>query len=832
MKRYLMIILVLGLAFVAFGTTQLVRVHFDKYQQEMIPWGSYDVAGFFPSEMFVDLFVDADELSELHYLGLFDIEIVYDNVEESWAAFIEREKADDSDDYRSPPTGYHDWDYTHQWAQDLAAANPSIVRYGTYGTSLEGRDLFYLKISDSPGTDDTSEPDVVLNAVHHAREITTHEILMRYTEYLVDNYGSDDEVNNIVNNREIWIIPVVNPDGLEYVFNTYDMWRKNRRDVSGSSYWGVDPNRNYEYKWGYDNSGSSPNPSSDTYRGTAGRSEPCVDDLCTLYEDLHDSGNDVKAIINFHSYSDLILYPWGYISTVTDHNYLFAPLAEHMATYNGYAPGPSHGLYNTNGDATDWNYGNHLSDGTQTTDMILGFTFECGDYGENFQPPYGNVTQQFNENLQPMLDFCTFADDYQISPNPPVLVDPADDDDGIYRIEWAAPTGGQYEFYQLDEMTGYSIGADDCESDFNNWSNDGFQRSSSQHHSGSYSYWSRNSDRMSNSMTSSNAVTVASGDSFTYWTRYGVESNYDYGYAEISTDGVSWNNLFTFQGSQSSWTQKSHSLSSYVGEDVFFRFRYTSDGNTNNGGIYLDDIDPIVSFAATTTIADDITNEYYDISGQSGGTYYYRVRAGNDIGTNGIWGGWSNIESLTISGSDAPVNDFHLDWADEGVLASWLPGEGVLGFNLYLDNGTGRERLNETVLAAHSSRYLVTTASTNDLLYLEVVETGGESTIYGPLTVGEQPGSITKSELDGVWPNPASDLVSISYQVSIEDEGASLELIIFDLAGRRVATLAGGAATAGHHTVSWNASLAQAGVYFAHLAVGSTSQTTRLVIAR
>jgi len=829
MKRYLTIILILGLALVAFGTTQLVRVHFDKYQQELIPWGLYDIAGFFPREMYAEVLVDENELSELHYLGLFDTEVLIENVEESWMTFMEAEVADEGESPGAAvPSGYHDWDYTKAWAIALANDNPSIVRYGTYGTSREGRDLFYIKISDSPGTDDTSEPDVVLNAVHHAREITTHEILMRYADYLVDNYGSDDEVNNIVNNREVWIIPVVNPDGLEYVFNTYDMWRKNRRNNGGGT-WGVDPNRNYEYKWGYDNSGSSPYGGDDTYRGPSGRSEPCVDDLCTLYEDLHDSGNDVKAIINFHSYSELVLYPWGYIDAVTDHNYLFAPLAEHMASYNGYAPGPSHTLYNTNGDATDWNYGNHLSDGGQTTDMILGYTFECGT---QFQPPYSAVTTQFNENLQPMLDFCTFADDYQISPNAPVLVDPPDDDDGIYRIEWAAPTGGQYEFYQLDEMTGYSIGTDDCESDFANWSNSGFQRSSSQHHSGSYSYWSRNSSNMNNSMTSNNAVTVASGDSFTYWTRYGVESGWDYGYAEVSTDGTSWNTLFTFQGSQNSWIQKTHSLSSYVGEDIFFRFRYTSDGNTNNGGIYIDDIDPVVSFSSTTTLADDITNEYYDRSGQSGGTYYYRVRAGNDIGTNGIWGGWSNLESMSVSGSDAPVADFHLDWADEGVLASWQSGDNVLGFNLYLDSGTGRKLLNEALLAAHSSRYLVTAASTDDLLYLEVIEVDGGSAVYGPLTVGTQPGSITKSELDGVWPNPAADLVSISYQVADADAGASLELVVFDLAGRRVATLAGGAATAGHHTVSWDASHAQAGVYFARLAVGSTSQTTRLVIAR
>ena len=151
-----------------------------------------------------------------------------------------------------------------------------ITQKFSIGNTIEGRPIYVVKISDNPNINE-SEPQVYFNALIHAREPQAMMTVMYYMYYLLENYGIDPEVTYLVNNREIYFQPIVNPDGYEYNRSTNPngggMFRKNRR-LNGDGSYGVDLNRNFGFQWGYDNSGSSPTPSSETYRGTAPFSEP------------------------------------------------------------------------------------------------------------------------------------------------------------------------------------------------------------------------------------------------------------------------------------------------------------------------------------------------------------------------------------------------------------------------------------------------------------------------------------------------------------------------------------------------------------------------------
>jgi len=244
--------------------------------------------------------------------------------------------------------------------QDLFALQdsyPQIASLSIIGQSLEGRNIYALKISDNVHFDE-SEPEVIFIGCHHAREWIAVEIPYLLAQYLVENYSTDAQVRDLVDESEIWIVPLLNPDGLQYSIHFYRYWRKNRRD-NGNGTYGVDLNRNYDYMWGYDDEGSSPYTGSEVYRGPSPFSEPesrAIRDLFTQ--------RNFQALVSFHSYSQVILYPWGYTDQPAPDDALLDQIATEMSAriqavngtfYDFGQAGES--LYLTNGDTTDWSYG-------------------------------------------------------------------------------------------------------------------------------------------------------------------------------------------------------------------------------------------------------------------------------------------------------------------------------------------------------------------------------------------------------------------------------------------------------------------------------------------
>lgn len=252
---------------------------------------------------------------------------------------------------------YHSYRELEADFQALERSFPGLAKVHTIGTSLEGRNIYALKISDYV-TLDEDEAEVLFLGCHHAREWISVEIPYILAKYLLENAAADPEVRRLVNESEIWIVPLVNPDGLEYSIHYYRYWRKNRRLNSDGTY-GVDINRNYGYAWGIDNSGSSPVPASEVYRGPAPFSEPETRAVRDLFLE-----KDFRAMISYHSYSQIILYPWGYTKAPTgkeqELNEIAVAMASLMQPENGrvYAYGPAAAsLYLTNGDTTDWTFG-------------------------------------------------------------------------------------------------------------------------------------------------------------------------------------------------------------------------------------------------------------------------------------------------------------------------------------------------------------------------------------------------------------------------------------------------------------------------------------------
>ncbi|MEU6276685.1 M14 family zinc carboxypeptidase [Streptomyces populi] len=235
-------------------------------------------------------------------------------------------------------------------------ANPGLTKVVSIGKTLNGQDILALKLTKGARkTKDGSKPSVLYMSNQHAREWITPEMTRRLMHYYLDNYATDKRVRKIVDSTELWFVLSANPDGYDYTFKDADtrQWRKNLRDVNGdgviSTGDGVDLNRNFAYKWGYDDEGSSPNPTSETYRGASPGSEPETRAL-----DAFEKRVGFTYGINYHSAAELLLYGVGWqVATPTPDDVLYKALAgtPENSAIPGYHPQVSSELYTTNGEA-------------------------------------------------------------------------------------------------------------------------------------------------------------------------------------------------------------------------------------------------------------------------------------------------------------------------------------------------------------------------------------------------------------------------------------------------------------------------------------------------
>lgn len=547
---------------------------------------------------------------------------------------------------------YHTYAENTAFLDSLRVLYPGVIsQKWSIGQSHLGNDLWCIRVSDNPDVDE-DEPEILLDGMHHAREIMASEFPILFAEYLAQNYGVDEEITWLLDHRELYIVPICNPDGVLFNEATNPggggMWRKNRRD-NGDGTYGVDTNRNYPYQWGFDDSGSSPYPSEITYRGPSAGSEPEVQAIMDLFD-----AHDFVTHNTYHSYSNLTLYPWGYVNAPTPDESAFLTVAERMVRYNGYTPGrPGQLLYPVNGGTIDWAYG---------TAGVLSFSNEIGASGDGFWPPESRRIPLFEENIWPARVLMRSADAFVVARDPataPVaknigagqagLLDFTLENEGAgpapggtitlrtddawllleeaqrslpalaafgqtqlgasaipFSVEAGCPDGHfalvEVEIPQTDAALHSTLSiqvgepapllTEDFESGATDWTlTGGWALSGEAAYDGSFGLTDSPGagyDDDTNWTATLNPALRALR--FSFRQRYSIEEGWDYGYVQVSTDGASWNTVYSCTGTRDTWETVEIDLTAYAGSALQFRFLLSTDTYVTDDGWFIDDV--------------------------------------------------------------------------------------------------------------------------------------------------------------------------------------------------------------------------------------------------
>ena len=578
--------------------------------------------------------------------------------------------------------GYYTFAEIEADLDEMYSLYPNIITQKfSIGTSVEGRSIWVVKISDNSNVNE-NEPKVGFDALVHAREPQSMATQMYFIWYLLENYGTDPEVTYLVDNREIYCIPCFNPDGYEYNHQTDPNgggdWRKNRSNNGGGCY-GVDLNRNFSYKWGYDNIGSSPDPCSGTYRGPSAFSEP----ESQAIRDLAIEKN-YGTHFNMHTYGNDILYPWGYIDAETPDSLTYREFGADLSSYNGYAYGTGYQLlgYPSNGAVRDWMYGEQT-----VKNKIYGYTIEIGSSSYGFWPPQSQIIPIAQQNVKALMYQSFVAGEYVqlvdlnfnrefFLPNDAVELQPEFKNKGLataHNLTFELTSPSQYvsinvsnaaldsiearSSITIPDILSFDIGAAPPSEEIplvlttringEIWSSDttviiiGFPVFIFEDNTNDPSvYWtitkspsnspqwdstyksfysspnsytdSKNGNYINNAtvtMTLTNPIDISgfTNPRLSYYTKFDIEDNYDYGQVEISTNnGSTWIPLTgnytqpgvspqpvgqpVYDGVISNWVKEDISLASYLSSQLKIRFELKTDGGVRRDGWYLDDI--------------------------------------------------------------------------------------------------------------------------------------------------------------------------------------------------------------------------------------------------
>jgi len=306
-------------------------------------------------------------------------------------------------DFPPEDAAFRNYDRANAELRALAAAAPELASVFSIGQSLQGRDILALRLNTTAkGQAPSAKPGALFLGTHHSREHLSTEVPLLTARWLIEN-RSKPEIAKLLDGRDVYFIPMVNPDGVEIDIagGQYHMHRKNGRD-NGNGAIGVDLNRNYGSHCG--ESGSSTDPESDTYQGPAPFSEP----ESLAVKRFIDARPNLKMEVSYHSYSELILWPWSWTSESLDDARAVAAykhMGEEMARMTGYTAEQSSALYPSAGDTCDWSWEAH---------KIFSFTFELTpktQWEGGFYPGAVAIQTTFQANLRPSLYMIDMADD-------------------------------------------------------------------------------------------------------------------------------------------------------------------------------------------------------------------------------------------------------------------------------------------------------------------------------------------------------------------------------------------------------------------------------------
>jgi len=748
------------------------------------------------------------------------------------------------------------------------------------GNSIENRPMYMVKISDNPDIDET-EPEILYTALHHAREPQGMMQMIYFMYYLLENYNTNPSVQYLVNNREMYFIPVLNPDGYEYNRTTNPngggLWRKNRKTNSDNSR-GVDLNRNYgPYTyWNAPNGGSSTTPSSDTYRGTAPFSEPETTNLKNFLTTRY-----FKNALNYHTYSNLLIYPYGALEQETPDSAIFREFARDMTAYNGYTYGTDQQTvgYSTRGNSDDYFYD---GDTSANHGKIFAMTPEVGSTG--FWPSQPEIFPLAIENLMPNLYYAYVAGDYVTtvnpyfsqqyfnpgdnvelivpqlrnkglsdasnislslsSDNPLITVNTGTINIGNVAARTTVNNSQNFSFniggtMQADVnvkmmLTVYSSGtpmfvdtlsfitgtpimvfADSTNDPLLLWNitsvptTPKWEATTLSFHSSPTSFTdSKNGSYVSSAtvtMTLKDAIDLSANDHprLSFWTKFDIESGWDYGQVEISTNNgstfVPLNGIYTtpgsgsfqptgeplYDGTQLSWVNEIMDLTNYNTNQVKLKFELRTDGSLTKDGWYVDDIGVIVYGIVPVEL-----------------TSFTAAAQNNNVLLSWITSSETNNLGFDI---ERRSSDSNTGWQKIGFVSG---------------KGTTTER-------SVYSFTDVNPAEGKSYYRLRQTDLDGSTKVFDAVEVDF--GVVKEYSLSQNFPNPFNPETEIAFSLAKSD---NVTLKIYNILGSEVATLVNGFMEAGKHSVKLNASQLTSGVYLYTIKSANFTATRKMILMK
>jgi hypothetical protein len=455
------------------------------------------------------------------------------------------------------------------------------------------------------------------------------------------------------------------------------------------------------------------------YRGTGPFSEPetqAVRDFC--------ASREFVMSLSYHSYGELILYPWGYAALNTMDHGLFTALGDSLSQGNGYTAGnaASGAIYVTNGDSDDWLYGETL-----IKNPLYAFTVELNTYeAGGFAPPENLIQPTFDSMLELSLRFVDFAGNPSgaLGPWPPAMNAVTMLNPPSYEIGWSgspAQDPNPAVSWDLVEIKNLSGAVDSVEAGDALWQTAGFVLSSARSSVGSSSFYSGRGDNLSRTVTMKNILPMWFEPTLTCRLWYDIEQGWDYAYLEGSSDGgVTWtavpgnrttssnpngnNRGNGITGSSSGWVSATFDLRSLMVSEtgsVRLRFLYSTDASMNNEGLYVDFVNPVIRVERSATIASNLAATWYHRRPEETGNFIYYVRAFDAEGHASRMSDLAVAQVDDLSGVVPPVQASGLDqnypnpfnpattlWFTVG--ASEAPGAGTAETSLRLYDAAGR----------------------------------------------------------------------------------------------------------------------------------------------
>ncbi|MCI5054784.1 MAG: T9SS type A sorting domain-containing protein [Flavobacteriales bacterium] len=608
-------------------------------------------------------FVNQNELNQLTNLGYhFDIVI------SDYRSFFNKQRQEDLKELPNVTRGTHTASnfgygsmggfYTlteiENKLDSMSILYPSIAspKY-SIGQSIEGRDIWAVKISDNPQIDE-NEPVAYYDAMHHCREPLSMAVTINYMYWLLENYSSDSRVQYIVNNRELYFVPMVNPDGYEYNRQTDPngggLWRKNRRN-NGSGCFGVDLNRNYSFEFGHNSSCASSNTCSNTYKGPSAFSEPETQAVMQFLDSI-----SPKVAFSTHSTAGKYLMPYGFSVSPPQYD-IYSEWGSDFLSDNDYIYGVTFEMlgYTSCGTTRDFLH----------SQGIYGWTPEID--GSGFWPQQSEIFSLVDENVLPLFyqawiaggyaDFQSHLSNGDITPSNSFQIEVDIKNKGVgdsaYNVT-AVLSINDPEIQILNNNLSFgSIAAreralatfnlqctpnfaadsvtvsidifqdgvrtvtenftlisgaktqlfmDNAENGATNWVATGNGKSwgvnGDDSYSGSSSFGDSDNGNSANNtqnyLTLQNPITLNGNNQLwlSYAAKWSIEKNFDYARLNISQDGgATWSNLKSYTAS-SDWIYENIDLSNYSSaQNLSFQFELDTDGGEIGDGFYFDDFE-------------------------------------------------------------------------------------------------------------------------------------------------------------------------------------------------------------------------------------------------